>query len=84
MPTKKDSTRLWIEKRMCGHYKPLNLVTPQERYPMPILEELFNNIGDANIFTIVDLKQGSTRLCSLQRIARKRHSIKATSCGNGL
>jgi hypothetical protein len=33
-------------------------VTPQDRYPMPILEELFNNIGDLNIFTIVDLRQG--------------------------
>jgi len=28
MPTKKDSDGLWIEKRMCGDYKPLNLVTP--------------------------------------------------------
>jgi hypothetical protein len=28
MPTKKDSARLWTEKRMCGDYKPLNLVTP--------------------------------------------------------
>jgi len=28
MLAKKDSARLWIEKRMCGDYKPLNLVTP--------------------------------------------------------
>jgi len=28
MPTKKDSTRLWIEKRMCEDYRPLNLVPP--------------------------------------------------------
>ncbi len=28
MLTKKDSTRLWIEKRMCRDYMPLNLVTP--------------------------------------------------------
>ncbi len=58
MPTKKDSTRLWTEKRMCGGYRPLNLVTPQDRYPMPNPEELFDNIGDSNIFTIVDLRQG--------------------------
>jgi hypothetical protein len=38
MPTKKDSAGLWTEKRMCGDYKPLNLVTPQDRYPMPIPE----------------------------------------------
>jgi hypothetical protein len=28
MLRKKDSIRLWIEKRMCGDYKPLNMVTP--------------------------------------------------------
>jgi len=43
---KKDSARLWTEKRMCGDYRPLNLVTPQDRYSMPIPEELFDNIGD--------------------------------------
>jgi hypothetical protein len=37
---------------------PLNLVTPQDRYPMPILGELFDSIGDINIFTIVNLRQG--------------------------
>ncbi len=56
MPTKKDSIRLWIKKRMWGNYRPLNLVTPQDRYPMPILEELFDSIRNSNIFTIVDLK----------------------------
>jgi hypothetical protein len=54
MPAKKDSAGLWTEKRMCGDYRLLNLITPQDRYPMPILEELFDSIGDSNIFTIVD------------------------------
>jgi hypothetical protein len=62
MLTKKDSTRLWTEKQMCGDYRPLNLVTPQDRYPMPIPKELFNNIGDLNIFTIMDLKQGFNQI----------------------
>jgi hypothetical protein len=56
MPAKKNSAGLWTEKRMCGDYRPLNLVTPQDRYPMPIPEELFDNIRDSNIFTIVDLR----------------------------
>jgi hypothetical protein len=58
MLTKKDSARLWTKKRMCGDYRPLNLVTPQDRYPMPIPEKLFDSIRDSNIFTIVDLRQG--------------------------
>jgi hypothetical protein len=55
LPTRKDSTGFWIEKTMCGDYRPLNLVTPQDKYPMSILEKLFGSIGDPNIFTIVDL-----------------------------
>jgi hypothetical protein len=58
MITKKDSIGLWIEKRMCEVYRPLNLVTPQYKYPRPILEEFFDNIQDSNILTIVDLRQG--------------------------
>jgi hypothetical protein len=44
MPAKKDSVGLWTEKKMCGDYGPLNLVTPHDRYPMPIPEELFDNL----------------------------------------
>jgi hypothetical protein len=47
---------------MCGDYRPLNLITPHDRYPMPILEELFDNIGDSNIFTIVGLRQGFNQI----------------------
>jgi hypothetical protein len=28
MPAKKDLAGLWTEKRMCGDYRPLNLVIP--------------------------------------------------------
>ncbi len=62
MSAKKDSARLWIEERMCGDYRLLNLVTPQDKYPMPIPEIFFNIIGDSNIFTIVDLKQGFNQI----------------------
>jgi len=47
---------------MCGDYRPLNLVTPHDRYLMPIPEELFNSIGNSNIFTIVDLRQGFNQI----------------------
>ncbi len=47
---------------MCDDYRPLNLVTPQDKYPMPILGKLFNIIGDSNIFAIVDLRQGFNQI----------------------
>jgi hypothetical protein len=53
MPTKKDSTKLWTEKKMCEDYKPLNLVTRQDMYPMLIPKKLFDSIRNSNIFTIV-------------------------------
>jgi hypothetical protein len=54
MQAKKDSIGLWIEKKMCKDYRPLKLVTPQDKYPMPIPEEFFDSIRDSNIFTIMD------------------------------
>jgi hypothetical protein len=71
MPAKKDSAGLWTEKRMCGDYKPLNLVTPQDRYPMPIPKELFDNIGDSNIFTIVDLTQSFNQIVLVAKDHKK-------------
>jgi hypothetical protein len=63
MPTKKDSAGLWTEKRMCWDYRPLNMVTPYDRYPMPIPKKLFDSIGDSNIFTIVDLRLQPDYVC---------------------
>ncbi|CAM6125020.1 unnamed protein product [Calypogeia fissa] len=62
MSAKKDSSGLWTEKRMCGDYRRLNLITPQDRYPMPTTEELFDSIGDSDVFTIVDYVRDSTKL----------------------
>jgi hypothetical protein len=71
MLTKNDSARLWTKKRMCGDYKPLNLVTPQDKYPMPIPEKLFDNIGDSNIFMIVDLRQGFNQIVLVAKDRKK-------------
>jgi len=62
MPAKKNLAGLWTEKRMCGDYRPLYLATPQDRYPMPIPEELCDSIGNSNIFTIVDQRQGFNQI----------------------
>jgi hypothetical protein len=71
MPVKKDSVGLWTKKKMCGDYRPLNLVTPEDRYPMPILEEFFDSIGDLNIFTIMDLRQGSNHIVLIVKDCKK-------------
>ncbi len=68
---KKDLARLWIKKRVCGDYWPLNLVTLRDMYPMPILEELFDNIGESNIFTIMDLRQGFNQIVLVTKDCKK-------------
>ncbi len=71
MPEKKDLARLWTEKRMCRDYRPLNLVTVQDRYPMPILEELFDSIRVSNIFIIVALRQGFNQIMLVTKDHKK-------------
>jgi hypothetical protein len=71
MPDNKDSTISWSKKRMWGDYRPLNRVTPQDRCPMPILEELFDNVGNSNIFTIVDLRQGFNQIVLVAKDHKK-------------
>jgi hypothetical protein len=44
---------------------------------MPIPEELFDSIGDSNIFTIVDLRQGFNQIVLAEK-DRKKTSIKKT------
>ncbi len=71
MLAKKDLAGLWTEKRMGEDYKPLNLVAFQDKYPMPILEELFDSIGDSNIFTIVDMRQGFNQIMLIVKNRKK-------------
>ncbi len=71
MSTKKDSFGLWTKKKMCGDYRPLNLVTLQDRYPMPIPEKLFNSIGNLNIFTIMDMRQGFNKIVLVAKDHKK-------------
>jgi hypothetical protein len=80
MLAKKDLAGLWTEKRMCGDYRPLNLVTTQDRYPMPIPEELFDSIRNSNIFTIVDMRQGFNQIV----LATKDHKKMAFHGSNKL
>jgi hypothetical protein len=57
---------------MYKDYRPLNLVTPQDRYPMPILKELFDSIGDLNIFIIVNLRQGFNQILLIAKDCKKK------------
>ena len=44
--------------RMCVDYRQLNAVTVKDRYPMPIVEELMDELAGAILFTKLDLQAG--------------------------
>ena len=47
---------------MCGEYRPVNRNIKSDRYPMPILEELFDAIGFSWVFSVLDLRSGYHQL----------------------
>jgi hypothetical protein len=43
---------------MCVDYRSLNGVTMKNKYPSPRMEDLFDRIRDARVFSKIDLRSG--------------------------
>jgi hypothetical protein len=54
---KKDGT-----KRMCINYRALNEVTSKNKYPLPRIEDLFDQLRGASVFSKIDLRSGYHQL----------------------
>jgi hypothetical protein len=43
---------------MCVDYRSLNDVTVKNKYPLPCIEDLFDEMRDARVFSKIDLRSG--------------------------
>ena len=54
---KKDGTL-----RMCVDYRPLNAVTIKNKYPLPCIDTLFDQLAGAKVFSKIDLCSGNHQI----------------------
>jgi hypothetical protein len=57
------SPTLFVKKkdgslRMCVDYRPLNAVTIKNKYPLPCIDVLFDQLAGAKVFSKIDLRSG--------------------------
>jgi hypothetical protein len=67
---KKDGTQ-----QMCVDYRSLNEVTIENKYPLPWIEDLFDQMKGASVFSKIDLRSGYHQL-----IIRESDIPKTTFC----
>jgi hypothetical protein len=53
LPMKKDGSR-----RFCGDYRPFNLQTRRDSFPMPLVDDVISQLGRSAWFTALDLQSG--------------------------
>jgi hypothetical protein len=44
--------------RLCVDYRPLNIVTMKNKYPLPLIVILFDQLVGAQVFSKIDLRSG--------------------------
>jgi putative transposase len=62
MSCKKDIFGNWTKRRMCGDYCLVNKWIHSDKYAMPLPKEIFDALGQAKVFSTLDLRSGYHQL----------------------
>jgi len=65
--------------RFCVDYRKLNALTKKDRYPLPLIEEVFERLSKAKIFTKLDIRQGFHRI----RMSSESEDLTTFRCRYG-
>ena len=56
--TRKDKIHNDGSMRLCVNYRQLNKVTIKNKYPLPMIDDLMDQLVEACVFSKIDLKSG--------------------------
>jgi hypothetical protein len=74
LPVKKDGSR-----RFCGDYRPLNAQTRCDSFPMPLVEDVIDQLGNSAWFTALDLQSGFWQIRMAPEDVKKTALITKTT-----
>ena len=66
--------------RMCVDYRPLNAVTIKNKYPLPRIDILFDQLAKAKVFSKIDLRSGYHQIKIRLEDIPKQLSPLGTAC----
>ena len=59
---KKDEQGDWTDLRFCNDFRTLNSVTPLDRHPLPLADDIFNTLGTSKVYSKIDLRAGFNQI----------------------
>jgi hypothetical protein len=83
MAAKKDPAGNWKLARFCTNLRRVNEQTAQDRYPMPLPEDVLEGLGHAKFYSTIDIRGAFHQLVVRKEDRKKFAFWSATSCTAG-